>query len=204
MKDADNVHWHGPPPPPDPEIVLSDLSCQGTIAIALREALYDHQQEAIAKDTSKIGLKCDYDRDEDDWKRSEANDELHGSINSAIDLSPESVDRIILAFGQAVVQSHFEQFSNELKKRNRHDNGEAESQQSEPPAALLRGRINNYNRLSSKWRFVVDNVEIQPRKALDRNRRKRERPSFWQLCDQQPSASVMISQLEILVYSDNA
>lgn len=75
------------------------------------------------------------------------------------------------------------------------------------PAALLRGRIDHYNRQGSKWRILVHDAEIIRRYPLDRSRRKRELPSLWDVCsdkaalkpDKTESATLKV---EVLAYND--
>lgn len=177
--DPDKALWEGPPPPPNPETVMSDLSCQGTIAIVLREALREIQQEDLAAKATHLGLDS----------TPEEGDSQQCALQ--LSLSQQSVDRIMLSFGQAVAQSQQEQFASQ------------DRQIGPAPAALLRGRIDHYNRHGSKWRFLVKDAEILPRMALAKNRRKRERPSLWQIAQQQQrEPSVKIKRLEILVYND--
>jgi hypothetical protein len=165
LKDATTPLWDGPPPPPDPETVIGDLSCQGTIAITLRDALREFQQESM-KDSPNFQF---------------------------------DIDRIMQSFGEAVAQCQQDQYTFEVNaQRNDDNNNDVEM----APAALLRGRVNYYNRLESKWRFVVDDVEILPRQPLDKNRRKRERPSLWTLPQRKDEPPVKIQRLEILIYND--
>ena len=38
---------------------------------------------------------------------------------------------------------------------------------SEPPAALIKGRMKFYNRFGGQWRILVENAEIRPRIDVD-------------------------------------
>eukprot|EP00978_Attheya_sp_CCMP212_P041698 scaffold242451_cov42-Attheya_sp.AAC.1 len=53
-----------------------------------------------------------------------------------------------------------------------------------PPKALLRGRVDHFNRVGGKWRIVATNVEIRPRVNLNttttnKRTKKRDRSSLW-------------------------
>jgi hypothetical protein len=55
-----------------------------------------------------------------------------------------------------------------------------------PPDGLIRAKVHYYNRLGSKWRIVLKNVELLPRVPLDPSRKK---PSEQSLLDQSRSSS---------------
>jgi hypothetical protein len=153
----------GPPPPPDPATVVSDLSCQGTLARTLHDALLEFQEDE--------------------------------AFSSSID-----VDRVMQAFGEAVAQGQQEQYQLEAATRTA---ASADAMPRLAPAALLRGRVLHYNRFGSKWRLVVEDVEIHARKPLDPHRRKRERPSLWSRIPEDDAAPVwQLPRLEILLYND--
>jgi hypothetical protein len=110
---------------------------------------------------------------------------------AALNVTPGVLDRIMQSLGEEV----------------------AITQQNPPvdaPAALLRGRLEHYNRLNKKWRLVVKDAELRQRNPLEGNRRKRERPSLWQVAEEQRQAkpdqdSSGVSKsinLEILAYND--
>jgi hypothetical protein len=199
----DDGLWCGPPPPPDPDIVVGDLSCQGILALTLRDALLELQTTPSDQD-----LDCG-------GNGSSEPEPLDGP------LSNEAVDRIMEACGQALVRVQQEQSIPETtgQSPNGTDNtrfpnaGEQPEPQSaaiitttalaHPPAAILRGRIQYYNRVGSKWRLVVHDAELQPRQPLHVQRRKRERSSLWTTTTTAaPDAALKIPRLEILAYND--
>ena len=102
-----------------------------------------------------------------------------------------SRDRILQSFGESVAESQ------------RKPSG---------PPVVLRGRVEYYNRLSRKWRLVVKDAELLQRLPLDRYRRRRERPSFWQIAKEQQASNVakgaVVSspgekfRLDLLLYND--
>ena len=54
-EDTTTLIWDGGPPiPPDPDVVIHDVSCQGTVAMALREALMELQQHDTTKAWQEI------------------------------------------------------------------------------------------------------------------------------------------------------
>jgi hypothetical protein len=197
----DDGLWCGPPPPPDPDVVVGDLSCQGILALTLRDALLELQTTTATDQHVVFG---------DSTAESEPVDGP---------LSNEAVDRIMEACGQALVRVQREQSIPETNGPNtngtdgtRSPNVSGQSELSlsataittaPPPAAILRGRIQYYNRVGSKWRFVVHNAELQPRQPLHAQRRKRERPSLWTTTtDDDADATLKIPRLEILAYND--
>jgi hypothetical protein len=49
-----------------------------------------------------------------------------------------------------------------------------------PPDGLLRAKVHYYNRLGSKWRIVLKNVQLLPRVHLDPIRKKKSQQSLWE------------------------
>ena len=49
----------------------------------------------------------------------------------------------------------------------------------EPPAALIRGRLDHYNRFHGKWRIIVREAQFKRRPTLEKNRRNRNPPPLW-------------------------
>lgn len=49
-----------------------------------------------------------------------------------------------------------------------------------PPDGLVRAKVHYYNRLGSKWRIVLKNVELLPRVPLDPSRKKPSQQSLWE------------------------
>jgi hypothetical protein len=137
------------------------------------------------------------------WTLQDALQELHDeekaeekkeiSVAAPLHFGPAVIDRIMRSFGEAVAASQ---------------------QRTTGPAALLRGRLEHYNRCNNKWRLVVEGAEIRERLPLDRNRRKRrhDRPSLWQVAEENRAkrsrTSLPVSSnnpkfdLEILAYND--
>jgi hypothetical protein len=184
------IVWDEPPIPPDPDMVMNDSSCQGTIATSLRDALCELQQYVTLKS-------------------------IEQQYNFQFD-----INEIIHSFSESIVQNqqdqHIEQKMCSSQQQQIQDVGKNNNI---APAALLRGTIHHYNRYGTKWRFIVKNVEIIPRLALSKYRRnKRQRTSLYTITEstllqqqqqqqQQSSSSsssvsIKIPQLEILVYND--
>ena len=214
--DATNV-WDagGPPPPPDPDVVVHDISCQGTVAIALHEALEELQQSATLK-ALKEKYDFQFDRDAVMLAYGESIAELqHCQYEAQIDEAMKH---------QHQHQHHPQQHRN--RANNNHTEANDDLDSSVPPAAVLRGRINQYNRFGTKWRIVVDDAElmISPPIGLPpkRSTKKRDRRtmSSWSLMTQPPQpestsnannnmnalstdeTTIKIPRLEILVYND--
>jgi len=170
------ILWDAPPPLPDSEKVIFDVSCQGTIGLALQQALCE---------------ESDNDDNEGEQQEDEAS-------TPRIKLDKPAINQILLSFGRAIVQSQQDQHEMELK------NVESKTAASAvpAPAALLRGRVDHFNRHGGKWRLMVHDAQIIARKPLERNRRKRERPSLWNAMKEGQSEPAKIPRLEILAYND--
>jgi hypothetical protein len=84
-----------------------------------------------------------------------------------------------------------------------------QQQQTSPPNALMKGRVVYYQRHASKWRIEVDQVHFRRRVPLAKIRRRKEKPSLWQVSREsrsdgggssgQPSSNV---SFELLAYND--
>ena len=63
-----------------------------------------------------------------------------------------------------------------------------------PPDALLRGKVQYYNRLGGKWRIVLTDVEIRPRINFDPTRKKSHGQSLW---DRSISANPEVATIKV-------
>jgi len=197
--DEEKIVWADGPPPPPLTDAIHDLSCQGIIGITLHQALLNVIKESTGAAT--------IEKDGEDHKEENQDEEPASSQRALLD--QQAVLRIVQSFGEAVVQSQHNECA-ALPAANQHKTDDSElsgnHEMTIAPTALLRGRLDHYNRLNGKWRFVVQGAQILPRKALDRNRRKRERPSLWQVASVEASTAaepaVKIPHLEILAYND--
>jgi hypothetical protein len=75
---------------------------------------------------------------------------------------------IISTFGKIVVK-HWTTTTTKKSKRT-----------CNPQDGLLRAKVQYYNRLGSKWRIVLKNVELLPRVHLDPIRKKKPQQSLWE------------------------
>jgi hypothetical protein len=109
-------------------------------------------------------------------------------------MTTDKVERIMKSFGQAVAQSQTREML------------PSDGSTQQAPAALLRGRVDHFNRRINKWRIVVENAEFRRHVPLDRNRRKREMHSLWNVSEEKlPLPATPPSKrckLEILAYND--
>lgn len=80
------------------------------------------------------------------------------------------------------------------------------------PAALLRGRVDYYNKMEQKWRIVVEDGEIRPRVSLENGRsRKKQKVSLWDAASvaqgdtqgDQPQSVKLSGALQILAFNDS-
>jgi hypothetical protein len=217
--ELDATIWDGGPPvPPDPDMVINDISCQGTVAMALHEALDELQQQHTLKS-------------------------LQEKYNFRFDSQ-----KVMCAFGESIAQQQHYQYDAQLddamkqqplqqaqpqqqQKKQRNDptatltrniknshhrstNTSEDTESIVAPAAMLRGRMDHYNRYGTKWRIVVDDVEIRPRRPIDAQqlrKMKRDRTmSLWSIVSpphppnttEENMVPIKIPRLEILVYND--
>jgi hypothetical protein len=189
--------WKGPPPPPDAQQVAKDLSCQGIIGFTLKEALEEIVAEQELEQEQIIdqpNLNSTATATEEDETESNQNDD-NASEPEVLAQTPlvrvdqSMVTSILQAFGKSVAHSQQERYSQQQKQQQQQQQrqqrqGTAATTATasvESPAALLKGRLKHYNRRNTKWRIVLRDVDFQRRRPLDKNRRKRERPSLWQV-----------------------
>jgi len=83
----------------------------------------------------------------------------------------------------------------------------AESDWKGCPAALLRGRVDHYNKMDQKWRIVVEDAEIRPRMTPEKGQaRKKQKVSLWDASEStndQPQNTPLYGSLQILAYNDS-
>jgi len=162
-------------PLPDPECVIHDASCQGSIGVALQQALCNEGTG-------------DHNRDDGHAHLSE----------KKIKLDRPAIDRILQSFGRAVARTQHEQREILMKRTT-----QPQATSSAPaPCALLHGRVDHFNRRGGKWRLMVHDAKIIARKPLDRNRRKRERRPLWNAMEEGQPEPFKIARLEVLAYND--
>ena len=56
------------------------------------------------------------------------------------------------------------------------------------PKMLVRARVETYQKLGGKWRVELQNAQWRRRYPLAQNRRKSEKPSLWQISQEQTPA----------------
>ena len=164
-------------PLPDRETVIRDISCQGSIGLAL--------QQALVNATGEHGV------DDDDTE----------SVNQRIELDPPAVSQILQSFGNAVAETQREQRDIRMGRKPAVSTS-ASRRTVMAPAAVLRGRVDHFNRRGSKWRFMVHDAQMIERSPLDKNRRKSERRSLWEVMKEKRPQPITIRRLEVLAYND--
>lgn len=123
--------------------------------------------------------------------------ELQEPNNSDDGQEENAVDNVDNDFADAVLAS----FGTAVSDTNWH------VEPSAPPAALLKGRLEYYNRFDGNWDIMVTETELRPRVLLDPNRKKRprERPSLWEVSlreERGRPTTTLDGNLQILVYDD--
>lgn len=150
-----------PPAPADPEEVAS-IARQGIIGQCLYGALNDIVAEDAAKEESEkqeaVAQSLD-DKDEEEDSVDPATKEPQ------LYLKKHMADNVIKEFGHAVASTKWTS-----TKKN---------PQKEPPAALIRGRLDHYNRFHGKWRIIVRDAQFKRRGTLDKDRKSRNPRPLW-------------------------
>ncbi|CAB9512835.1 expressed unknown protein [Seminavis robusta] len=167
----------GKPPGPADANVVGSIAQQGIIGQCLRDALQDVMDQQ--EGTVDGDVVGAEEQDDDD------NSDDNPSNNKKIKLGEHMVDGIMQRFGQAV----------------------AESSSHDAPPALLRGRMDHYNRFNDKWRIIVKDVTLKRRVALPVDRKKKARTSLWEKVGEQETvrmeaAAASSSSLQLLAYDD--
>lgn len=74
-----------------------------------------------------------------------------------------------------------------------------------PPAGLLSGKLQYYNRVAGQWRIVLSDAELRPRIRCDDTDRVKSRISLWDYSAQNSSGNdgtVKLNNIVILAYDD--
>lgn len=163
-------------PLPNHANVINDISCHGSIGLALHQALRDESdQEEIDEDSNE---------GEDSSKR-------------RITLDQPMINQILQSFGTAVKNTQHDQREMQMNRKAKSTTSVA------APAAVLRGHVDHFNRRGGKWRFMVHDAQIVDRKPLDRKRSMIARPSLWRVMNEgQCEPPKKIRRLEVLAYND--
>jgi hypothetical protein len=191
-----------PPQPADAEVV-GFIAQQGIIGQCLREALQDCLVADI--DDKDEDVMAHHPHEDDDVSVLSGG----GSIAAAaaipqprkqksrlkMKLQPHMVDSVMKRFGEIVAET---KWTNSLSSSWEKNGGR---KRNEPPAALLKGWIEHYNRIGGKWRIVVEGGQIKRRVGLDRDRRKKVRPPLWEAMGDEETVSLP-TPLQLLAYDD--
>ena len=162
--------WQNPPPIPGLDVISSVAFNGLPIGNCLQQALNDMLNE------SEGHVNATVDDDDDIDNRTNGN----GGEEQQIKVTSDVTDAILNSFGRAVANTKWRRSSisnsesggghgKEQKKVS--DEGIAQSPEPEmfPPAALLIGRLDHYNRVNQNWKIVIDNVKLKPRNSNDDN-----------------------------------
>lgn len=191
--------WDDTKPPPLHDI-SRDLSSMGPVAMCLHDALQEMTMLPICTiQKSRDGENHLLDVEHDSSSVSSSTQGGAAEMASQIRLDQPAVNRILQSFGEAMMKNHQDQWTG---MNNGGLQQKDETEKRKMMDAVLRGRVCHYNRMNGKWRLVLENVELLPRKALARNRRKRERKPFWNTATDESVQPVQISSLQVLVYND--
>ena len=70
-----------------------------------------------------------------------------------------------------------------------------------PPKALLRGRLDHYNRIGQNWRISVNNARIKETALLPRKRKSRDGNSLWEI-EGGGDEIALVTKVQILAFND--
>jgi hypothetical protein len=187
--------WDDTRPPPLQDI-SRDLSSMGPIAICLHDAL---QETTVLSSTNQKSE--DGEQSLPDEHGSSSSSTQGEDVATPIRLDQTAVNRIVQSFGEAMMKNHQDQWTGTNDGGRGFPKDEPETRNMVTDA-VLRGRLCHYNRMNGKWRLVLENVQLLPRKTLARNRRKRERNPFWISATDESLQPVQIPSLQVLAYND--
>jgi hypothetical protein len=105
-----------------------------------------------------------------------------------INFDSGAADRIMQTFGEAIAKT-------QLKPD--HTSAAATA-----PRALLRARLDHYNRVGQNWRLLIDNVKLKERAPLSVERKTRNRTSLWETGGGSGEEIAIKQQMQILSYND--
>jgi hypothetical protein len=105
-----------------------------------------------------------------------------------IRIDPGAVDRIMQTFGEAVADTQLESTTTKSA--------------TSAPRALLRGRLDHYNRVGQNWRMVIDNVKLKERFPLRSDRKKRNKNIIWDGTREKREEIAIDEKVQILAYND--
>jgi hypothetical protein len=154
--------------------LVAKIALQGPAGQALEHTLDDIVQESLVSNLEQEEEEGKT-RDTDEEKKTEQE-------SNTVMIDPEMADNILHSFGRAVAETKWEI----------------------APAALLRGRVDHYNRVGGQWRIVVEEAEVRPRVLLDSNRKRRDRTSLWEVSERRLGKRRLRlnGTLQILAYDD--
>jgi len=198
--------WHGPPPPPL-VTAANDTTTHGsgsssgsllllgtTLGRTLSQALQTlqqqpQQQEEEANNQSSLYTTSNHSGFEKDEGAPTTPTATTPTVQPLMRLTDSVIDRILTTLGDAMTQSYHHQPPQPVLSLQSVASVLSSSSllavSPSPPAVLVRGRVHHFNRQGSKWRIVLDHVQLQPRVPLPRLRRRRELSSLWRQQQQQ-------------------
>jgi hypothetical protein len=172
------------PPRVDDE-VLTRIGKMNPIASCLNEALNElmKEQQSQADSEQHIQNQQSQAQAQHDDSESELNQE---DGENKITINEEFRDSILNKFGQAMSHAFCSEEITTIKPPPE------ESNDSEPPAALLHGKVKYYNRFGGQWRIVISDAEIRPRVNVDYSNllKKRDRVSLQETSRRQMQKEV--------------
>ena len=187
LQDNQEDSWQGPPPLASLQSI-KDPSCMGVLGRTLQRALEQVSDSSMMAASQAQDAQHE-DNDDDTSHASTNKNDGNGITTIPVYISREDVSRIIGRLGLTMAELQRQRCSlttgpyqaSSSSVPNDHDHDDEEEDRA--VAALLRGRIQYYQRLHGKWRIVLDEVEYKSRKTLDPQRRRRgPKRSLWDMC----------------------
>lgn len=169
------------PPPADSNLVAS-FAQAGPIGQCLKNALDDLVSDNFVQQVEQEAQQQSSDTTEE-------NNEITAQQEQVPTFDSDMAEKVMRSFGRAVAQSDW----------------------NDCPAALVRGRVDHYNKMDQKWRIVVQDAELCPREEApiqtsDGKPRKKQKLSLWEESEsnsQQQESISLDGSLQILAYNDS-
>lgn len=166
---------------PPPKEVVAEIACHGFIGQTLHKSLLDILEEDNINATTAASVASAATPNEEEEEPTTASTATSAPKQQQLKLNPIIVDQVMQEFGNAVVRTNWKNSNttSSIEKKSAASSMNNNNNKS-PPTALLKGQLDHYNRIGSKWRIIVRNVQIRQKIPLPTNRKKRDRTSLWE------------------------
>jgi hypothetical protein len=113
-------------------------------------------------------------------------------------------------FDDAMKQLLLKKYADAVTETNWEDRGSKDSCTPIPPAGVIQGKLDYYNRAGTQWRIVLSDAELRPRSSCDDSVRVKNGKSLWDQSGQSQSThnhpgtneSIKLNHVIIFAYDD--